>query len=117
MSLKRVYENSSPSDGTRILVERLWPRGLSKEKAGIDLWLKEAAPSSHLRRWFDHDPSKWAEFKQRYFEELDGRPDALNGILERLETGPVVLVFASREKRFNNAVALAEYVERKKPVR
>jgi uncharacterized protein YeaO (DUF488 family) len=113
LSLKRVYERCVPSDGTRMLVERLWPRGLSKGNARIDVWLKEAAPSSELRRWFDHDPDKWSEFKRRYFEELDSRPDVIKRLLERLEAGPVVFVFASRETRFNNAVALAEYLESK----
>ncbi len=110
--LKRAYEKPSPSDGCRILVERLWPRGISKQNARIDLWCKEAAPSTPLRRWFGHDPAKWKEFKRRYFEELQTRPEALTPIRERLEIGWVTFVFASREQRFNNAVALKEYLER-----
>ena len=111
ISLKRAYQAPSHSDGCRILVERLWPRGLSKEDAFIDFWSKETAPSTELRRWFNHDPEKWAKFKRRYFEELQTRPDSLDPILERLRQGPVTFVFASRETRYNNAVALKEYVE------
>jgi uncharacterized protein YeaO (DUF488 family) len=112
IALKRVYETPSQTDGCRILVERLWPRGLSKQDARVDLWPKEAAPSTELRRWFDHDPEKWPEFKRRYFEELRARPESLDPILERVGAGRVTFVFASRETRFNNAVALKEYVER-----
>ncbi len=110
ISLKRVYETPAPSDGCRILVERLWPRGLSKQDARIDLWPKEAAPSTELRRWFNHEPDKWTEFKRRYFKELRARRP-LEPILERVRAGRVTFVFASREPRFNNAVALKEYVE------
>ena len=112
IALKRAYEARSRSDGHRILVERLWPRGLSKQDAKIDLWAKDAAPSPELRRWFDHDPKKWTEFKRRYFKELETRHAALEPILKRVRTGRVTFVFASREARFNNAVALKEYVER-----
>ena len=110
--LKRAYETPSRSDGCRILVERLWPRGLSKQAAKIDLWPKETAPSTELRRWFDHEPGKWPEFKRRYFRELRQREDSLHPVLERIRSGKVTFVFASRESRFNNAVALKEYVER-----
>ncbi len=113
ISLKRVYETPSRSDGCRILVERLWPRGLSKQDAKIDLWTKEAAPSAELRRWFNHEPDRWAEFKRRYFKELRARPESLEPILERVRAGRVTFVFASRESRFNNAVALKGYVERR----
>ncbi len=112
ISLKRAYESPSRSDGCRILVERLWPRGLSKRDAKIDLWPKEAAPSAELRRWFNHEPDRWAEFKRRYFKELRARQESLQPILERARAGRVTFVFASRESRFNNAVALKEYVER-----
>ena len=111
ISLKRAYEPPSPSDCCRILVERLWPRGVSKLAAQIDLWAKEAAPSTELRRWFNHEPDKWAEFKRRYFEELRSRQEALRPIVERARAGQVTFVFASRETRFNNAVALKEYLE------
>ncbi len=113
ITLKRAYETPSPSDGCRILVERLWPRGVSKQEAKIDLWPKEAAPSTELRRWFDHDPEKWVEFKRRYFKELRAREEALQSIRERLRAGPVTFVFGARESRFNNAIALKEYLERK----
>ena len=112
ISLKRAYDSPSRSDGCRILVERLWPRGLSKRDAKIDLWSKETAPSSELRRWCNHEPDKWAEFKRRYFKELGAQQDSLEPILERVRQGHVTFVFASRELRFNNAVALKEYVER-----
>ena len=112
ISLKRAYEPPARSDGCRILVERLWPRGLSKQDAKIDLWLKSAAPSTELRRWFNHEPDKWAEFKRRYFKELRAQPESLQPIRERVRAGRATFVFASRETRFNNAVALKEYVER-----
>ena len=111
IALKRVYEAPSKTDGTRILVERLWPRGLSKQDAKVDLWLKEVAPSGELRRWFSHDPDKWTEFKRRYFEELKDAEDALEKVVAQVEKGPVTFVFASREERFNNAVALREYLD------
>jgi uncharacterized protein YeaO (DUF488 family) len=114
ISLKRVYEAPSRSDGYRILVDRLWPRGLSKQNARVDLWAKEAAPSAELRRWFSHEPDRWTEFKRRYFKELRGRQESLEPILERIRAGRVTFLFASRESRFNNAVALKEYVERAK---
>ena len=113
ISLKRAYEAPSPSDGCRILVERLWPRGLSKKNAKIDLWPKEAAPSTELRRWFSHEPAKWLEFKRRYLAELRVREPVVELILERLAAGPVTFVFAARETRFNNAVALKEFLERR----
>lgn len=109
--LKRVYEPPLPSDGCRILVERLWPRGLSKKDAKIDLWAKEAAPSTQLRLWFNHEPEKWAEFRRRYFREMKTRKEALDLILGRAREGRVTFVFSSREIRFNNAVALMEYLK------
>lgn len=109
--LKRAYAKPTPGDGCRILVERLWPRGLSKDAAKFDLWAKDAAPSTSLRKWFDHDPEKWEEFKVRYFAELDARPEVVALIKRRLRQGQVTFVFASREERFNNAVALKEYLE------
>ena len=111
IQLKRAYEAPSGSDGCRILVERLWPRGLTKVDARIDLWLKEVAPSPELRRWFDHRPDRWPEFKRRYHEELEERSEALETLLQRITDGPVTFVFASRETRYNNAVALKEYLE------
>ncbi len=111
ISLKRAYEPASPSDGCRILVERLWPRSISKPAASIDLWCKDVAPSAELRRWFNHDADKWVEFRRRYFEELQGRKQSLQPILDRLRAGQVTFVFTARETRFNNAVALKEYLE------
>ncbi len=111
ISLKRVYELPAASDGQRILVERLWPRGMAKERAKIDLWPKEVAPSADLRQWFSHDPGKWRHFKQRYFEELKSPTADLESVLALVRAGPVTFVFAAREERFNNAVALKEYVE------
>lgn len=112
--LKRIYEKPTKQDGFRVLVERLWPRGLAKTEAKIDLWLKEAAPSSELRKWFSHDSSKWKEFKKRYFAELDQQIKILSPILKRTQHENVTFVVASREERFNNAVALKEYLERKR---
>lgn len=108
--LKRIYEPAAKSDGMRILVERLWPRGVSKEKARIDHWAKEAAPSPDLRKWFDHDPEKWPEFQARYFAELDQTPTVVEALRSYLGAGQVTFVFASREEHYNNAVALREYL-------
>lgn len=108
--LKRAYEKPAPDDGCRILVERLWPRGLSKEAAMLDFWAKDAAPSAGLRKWFDHDPTKWEGFKVRYFAELDTRPEVVALIERRLRQGRVTFVFASKERRLNNAVALKDYL-------
>ena len=109
--LKRVYENPSKRDGFRVLVERLWPRGISKERAQVDLWLKDIAPSSELRKWFGHDSRRWDEFKKRYFAELIQQEALLVDLLTRAKKAPVTFVFASKEERYNNAVALKEYLE------
>jgi len=111
IKLKRVYEKPEESDGQRVLVERLWPRGLSKEKARVDLWLKDAAPSTELRKWFNHETSKWEEFKKRYFAELDANPEVLKSILEMLGNETLTFVFASKEQTYNNSAALREYLE------
>ena len=111
IKLKRVYEPPASTDGTRILVERLWPRGLAKEKAKVDVWLRDVAPSTALRKWFDHDPVRWKSFRDKYFAELDENREALETLREHLAAGPVTFVFASREERLNNAVALKEYME------
>jgi len=112
IQLKRVYEKSESSDGIRILVERLWPRGLSKEKAKVDIWLKDAAPSTELRKWFNHDPSKWEEFKKRYYDELQKKEQVLKNVIGHQHKEKVTFVYASKEEEFNNAVALKEYVEK-----
>jgi uncharacterized protein YeaO (DUF488 family) len=108
--LKRAYEEPSGSDGLRILVERLWPRGLSKERAAVDVWLKDIAPSSELRRWFGHDPAKWKEFQKRYWAELDANPDAVAELRRELGKGPVTFVYAARDEQHNGALALREYL-------
>lgn len=108
--VKRVYEAPSPEDGVRVLVDRLWPRGLSKEKAGVDLWLKEVAPSTELRKWFGHAPEKWEAFQERYRQELRQQPEALQRLSELLDQGRVTLLFGAKETRFNDAVALRAFV-------
>ena len=112
IQLKRVYEQPSKQDGYRILVERLWPRGLTKPQAKVDCWLKEAAPSTALRQWFQHDPTKWKEFRKKYFLELRDKNELLQMVQQRLKQGRVTFVYASKESRLNNAVALKEYIEK-----
>ena len=109
--VKRVYEDPEESDGRRILVDRLWARGLSKEKAKVDVWVKEIAPSTDLRRWYGHDPSKWTEFKSRYAAELETNPGQVEEILGEIQAGIVTFLYSSKEEQLNNAVALKEYIE------
>jgi uncharacterized protein YeaO (DUF488 family) len=109
--LKRVYEPATDDDGVRLLVDRLWPRGISKKAARIDRWLKDLAPSHSLRREFHGHPEKWEIFRRRYFEELDAQPEAVDDLLSQTASGPVTLVYAARDERFNNAVALKAYLE------
>lgn len=109
--LKRAYEVPESGDGFRVLVDRLWPRGVSKNSARIDLWLKEVAPSATLRKWFGHDPSKWAEFCDRYFRELDKNPKAVEQLREHARHGMVTLVYGAKDQEHNDAVALKEYLE------
>jgi uncharacterized protein YeaO (DUF488 family) len=111
VKVKRIYEPAALDDGFRILVDRLWPRGLSKEKAKVDLWLKEAAPSDRLRKWYSHDPKKWSEFREEYFKELDNHQEEVRLIIEKMREGHVTLLFSSKEERLNNAAALKEYIE------
>jgi uncharacterized protein YeaO (DUF488 family) len=111
--LKRVYDEPGDQDGTRVLVDRLWPRGLKKGNAAVDLWVKDIAPSNELRRWFSHEPKKWPEFKKRYFEELEGKGDAVQKMVELASRGKVTFLYSSKEEEFNNAVALKEYIEKK----
>ena len=110
VALKRVYDEPEPGDGTRVLVDRLWPRGLSKERAHIDLWLKEIAPSSELRTWFGHDPEKFAEFRRRYENEITSETGqtALAKLRAQAKQGPVTLVFAARDTEHANAVVLRD---------
>ena len=108
VALKRVYDEPAASDGTRVLVERLWPRGISKERAHIDLWLKDAAPSSELRTWFHHDPQKFSEFRRRYEAELksEGAQEALTTLREIAKQGQLTLVFAAHDAEYSNARVL-----------
>ena len=108
---KRAYDSPREDDGYRILVDRLWPRGISKEKAKIDFWPKELAPSTELRKWYSHDPEKWAEFKSRYYDELKKNPELVKELLDYVSKGNVTFVYSSKELQLNNAVALKEYVE------
>lgn len=111
--LKRIYEEPADDDGFRILVDRLWPRGVSKEKAHLDLWLKEIAPSTELRKWFDHDPAKWSEFKSRYKAELSKNTENL-AVLEKILKGhkTVTLLFAAKDEEHNEAVIIQDFLRR-----
>ncbi len=112
IQLKRAYETASKDDGLRILVERLWPRGVSKQRAKIDLWLKELAPSTELRQWYGHDPARWPQFRKRYWAELKDRGDVL-ALLGHVARGePVTFVYAAGDEERNSAVALKELLER-----
>jgi uncharacterized protein YeaO (DUF488 family) len=110
LRVKRVYDTPEDSDGRRILVDRLWPRGLSREKAAVDVWLKEVAPSNELRKWYEHDPEKWEEFRRRYFAELDANETAVAELRREVGKGSATLLFGSKEAELNNAVALREYL-------
>jgi uncharacterized protein YeaO (DUF488 family) len=112
IALKRIYEPVAKDDGARILVDRLWPRGLATAKARLDLWLRDIAPSDELRHWFGHDPKRWPEFKRRYRAELKGRSDELKPIRDALGKGKVTLLFAAKDEAHNNAVVLKEIVGR-----
>lgn len=109
--MKRAYEKPAADDGFRVLVDRVWPRGVTKERLRADLWLKDLAPSTELRKWFGHDPKKWNDFKRRYFKELESHPEEVRLLREKMREGQVTLVFGSREERFNNAEAIKEYLE------
>ena len=110
IAVKRVYEPAAPGDGQRVLVDRVWPRGVTKEKADLALWLKEIAPSTELRKWFGHDPARWKEFRQRYRKELDGSAAAVAELRGLAAKGKVTLLFGAHDEEHNNAVALAEYL-------
>jgi Uncharacterized conserved protein len=111
LRIKRIYEPSAADDGLRVLVDRLWPRGLKKEHAAIDLWLREIAPSDALRRWFGHDPEKWDEFRRRYQAELDQNGEAIAILRARGGKGRVTLLYGARDESHNQAVALKEYLD------
>lgn len=109
---RRVYGEKS-HDGYRVLVDRLWPRGLKKEDVRPDLWLKDIAPSTELRKWFNHEPERLAEFSRRYARELDGRQDAVRTIVEKAKRGKVILLYGAKDPKVNHAVVLKEYLEKK----
>ena len=113
IKIKRVYEKPSKEDGTRILVDRLWPRGLTKQKAAIDLWLKEIAPTTELRKWFAHDPKKWTDFRRKYLQEIKENKEQVSIIKGHLKQGPVTLVYAARNEEYNEAQVLEELLNRK----
>lgn len=110
IKIKRVYGPPEAGDGARILVDRLWPRGLSKDKAALDLWLKDIAPSDKLRKWFGHAPAKWREFERRYFKELAAKADAISNLRNRVRREPVTLLFAAKDEERNNAIALRNFL-------
>jgi uncharacterized protein YeaO (DUF488 family) len=112
--LKRAYEPAKRADGTRVLVDRLWPRGLSKEKARIDHWFKEIAPSTALRKWFGHDPARWERFRERYRRELDENAGAVDQLRALARRGTVTLVFGAKDELHNQAVALRDYLGSKR---
>jgi uncharacterized protein YeaO (DUF488 family) len=113
IKIKRIYDLPTSEDGFRILVDRLWLRGLTKEKAKADLWLKEIAPSDQLRKWYAHDPKKWDRFRERYFKELGDRQELVDSMIQRKTEGGITLLYSSKEEKLNNAVALREYIETK----
>lgn len=110
--LKRAYEKPTVEDGKRILVERLWPRGLKKDEAEIDEWIKDVAPSTELRKWYSHDPKKWPKFKEKYWKELQVQGELLSKLAVESKKGNVTFVFGSKEEKLNNAAALKEYLEK-----
>jgi uncharacterized protein YeaO (DUF488 family) len=113
IKLKRAYDKPSREDGIRVLVERLWPRGVSKARARLDLWLKDVAPSTELRKWFGHDPSRWKEFQSRYRQELRDHRDALQMLRDKSRDGTVTLVYAARDEEHNGALVLKRVLEQR----
>lgn len=111
--LKRAYDPPGPDDGARLLVERLWPRGLTREKAGIEAWLKDVSPSQELRKWYAHDVAKWKEFRRRYRDELRDNPEPVDRLRKRVKEGPVTFIFAAKDEEHNSARVLKEYLEGK----
>ena len=111
VKIKRVYDQPEKGDGKRVLVDRLWPRGMKKEDAGLDLWLKDIAPSNELRKWFSHDLSKWQEFRKRYRKELKDRPGMIEDLKKVVRRGTVTLLYAAKDSERNNAVVLKEMIE------
>jgi uncharacterized protein YeaO (DUF488 family) len=112
IKLKRAYEKPGKDDGERILVERLWPRGLTKQGAKIDLWLKDVAPSAELRRWFGHDPDKWDEFRKRYQKELKSKDDLIRLLKRKAKSGAITLIYSARDEEHNSALVLRQFLRR-----
>ena len=110
--IKRIYDPASPDDGRRILVDRLWPRGIRKEDANIDDWMKELAPGNELRKWFSHDPAKWKEFQKQYITELKTKNELLQKLRKEAKRGAITLLFAAKDIEHNNAVVLKKFIER-----
>lgn len=110
---KRIYEPAAAADGTRVLVDRVWPRGVTKEEAALDLWLKDVAPTTALRKWFGHKPERWEEFVRRYHHELNADSDAVTQLRHLAARGPLTLLYGARDEEHNNAVALAAYIREK----
>lgn len=115
--MKRAYEPAEASDGYRVLIDRLWPRGVSKERAQLDEWARELAPSSELRTWFGHDPARFAEFRQRYLHELEDQDEKLRELRRRARVGTVTLVYSAHDSEHNDAVVLLELLRARRPVR
>jgi len=115
LRIKRVYEPAADGDGQRVLVDGVWPRGVTKQDAALDLWLKEIAPSTGLRKWFGHDPERWQEFQRRYRAELAENEPAVGQLLALLKAGPVTLLYGARDVAHNQAVALADYIRERAP--
>ncbi|MGD2073560.1 MAG: DUF488 domain-containing protein [Gammaproteobacteria bacterium] len=111
VAIKRIYEQASPADGYRVLVDRLWPRGVSRDEAALDAWMKELAPTDELRKWFHSEPSRWGEFRRRYLVELKGHRETVRALAQRARSGSVTLLFAASDRRHNNAVVLKQYLK------
>lgn len=111
IKIKRVYEAPEKSDGFRVLVDRVWPRGMTKEKASVDLWLKEIGPSTALRKWFGHDPERWTEFKKRYMQELKADKEEVATLKQHTSKGTVTLVYSAKDEAHNQAVVIREFLQ------
>jgi uncharacterized protein YeaO (DUF488 family) len=112
IKLKRAYEKPARDDGERILVERLWPRGLTKLQAKVDLWLKDVAPSTELRKWFGHDPDRWDEFRRRYQKELRSKEDLIKLLKRKAKAGTITLIYAARDEEHNGALVLKQFLQK-----
>ncbi len=112
VKIKRIYDPPAMDDGLRVLVDRLWPRGIKKSEARVDLWLRDIAPSSELRKWFGHREDRWEEFRKRYFNELEEKKDLLGIIVEKSVSGDITLLYSAKNTVFNNAIVLKEYIEK-----